>query len=94
MQRKLTFEEVRAILDQIKYPGHTIRLEVKGDGFLVQLRYMEEDVENPEGPAIEQAARKWYVSSFSTTTEIVETVYGACLRSAKHRVREHFTWQD
>jgi len=68
-------------------------VEAKGDGFLVQLRYHEPDIEDRQFPRIAkpQHARKWYVSSHSTPTEVVRTAYKACLTSLEHRLGEYFT---
>ncbi len=61
------------------------------DGFYLQLRYMEDDIEDP-GRHEEQRCRKWYVSRHSTKSEVVQTVLKACLTSAEHMVREHFLY--
>ncbi len=62
-----------------------------GDGFYVQLRYDEPDIET--GVMEEQHARKWYLSSFSCKSEVVQTILKACLTSAEHMIREHFIYR-
>lgn len=64
---------------------------IMGDGFYVQLRYVELDIVT--GDPADQHGRKWYVSSHSTKSEVVQTVLKACLTSAEHMVREHFTYR-
>ena len=88
----MKIKDVKRIVKLINYPDHEIRVLEKGDGFLIQLRYHEADINDPEGPPVLQSARKWYVSQYATESEVVETVYAAALRSAKHRVREHFRY--
>ena len=90
-QPKLTFEEVKAIVDRIQFMDRTFRLLVKDNGFLLQVQYMEEDVET--GKMELQSARKWYVSPFFTETEVVETAFAACRRSMDHVLKEHFLYQ-
>ena len=92
-QPKKTFEEVHRIVSEVRCPPYTFKLIEKGpEIWLLQLTYVENDTGT--GELSLQKTRKWYISPYSTTTEIVETCYAACLRSAKHRIREHFTYVD
>ena len=61
------------------------------DGFYIQLRYTEPDIETGQ-PEL-QHARKWYISSYATKSEVVQTVLKACLTSAEHMIREHFKYK-
>lgn len=87
--------ELKAILADIKCEvgGTNWNIDAgnMGHGFYVQLRYVEADIDtgNPE----DQHGRKWYVSSHSTKSEVVQTVLKACLTSAEHMIREHFTYR-
>lgn len=83
--------EIVNILTQVEFKDHWFYLQSKGDGYLLQLRYLEGDVDT--GKLEEQHARKWYISSHADESEIVRTALAACLRSAEHRVREHFTYK-
>lgn len=91
----MTLTELRAIAADIRCSvggiDWGIRCDVMGDGFFVQLRYIEPDIstENPE----DQHGRKWYVSSHSVESEVVQTILKAALTSAEHIVREHFTYK-
>lgn len=86
-----TEAEIWAIVERILYPDHWFVLIPKGDGYLLQLRYLEPDVDT--GKVEEQHARKWYVSPHATESEIVRTAFAACMMSAEHRVREHFHYK-
>lgn len=94
-QPKLTREEILDILSKISI-GHVLYKEPKfrlldsGDGFLIQLVYLEEDCDT--GREEEQHARKWYVSAHSTPTEVVRTAYKAVMTSLEHRLGEWFTF--
>lgn len=88
-QPRKQMRDVQSILDRIEFMDRKLRLMRKGDGFLVQVTYYEDDVKTGEKDAL-QRARKWYVSSFSTTAEIVRTVHKAVRASMEHVVDEHF----
>lgn len=92
-QPKKSFAEVRAILDRIQFMDRKILLMEKfgSEGFLIQIAYWEPDVET--GELTYQKARKWYVSPFSTTTEVVRTAYKAVKTSMEHVVDEHFLYR-
>lgn len=86
-----TQEEIELIVDAVCYPGHWFVLLPNGNGYLLQLRYNEPDVDT--GKMEEQHARKWYLSPHATESEIVRTAFAACMMSAEHRVREHFMYK-
>jgi len=90
-QRKLSLEEITSIVNELKFWDREFRLTSIGDGWNLQVIYDEEDVDT--GTVERQHSRKWYISPYSTKTEVVETAYAACLRSMKHVVREHFTYK-
>lgn len=89
-QPRKTIDEVRAIVDGIRFMDRTFRLGHMDHGFFLQVQYMEEDIET--GRRELQQARKWYVSPFSTETEIVETAFKACRTSMDHVLKEHFLY--
>lgn len=92
-QPQLTWVDVDRILQQVSAQGRTFRLVPKGDGFLLQVEYLEPDVQHPDAGPVLQRGRKWYVSSFSTPTEVVETAWAAVQRSVLHQAAEHFTYK-
>ena len=97
-QSPKSVEEVAEILNRIAigedlYPGEPrFRLLNKGDGYLLQFVYDEPDVEDPSKGPVPQHCRKWYISPYSTTTEIVRTAFKAVEASLAHRLGEHFTY--
>ena len=86
-----TFAEVQDILDSVKFLDRKFYALSKGDGFLIQLKYMEKCVDT--GKMEVQHGRKWYVSAHSTTSEIVQTALKACITSMEHIVRENFYYK-
>lgn len=90
-QVKKTREEIAEIIEEIQFLDRKFILLDKGDGFLLQLSYMEEDIET--GEMAEQKSRKHYISPYMTETEIVDTAFYAVMRSQEHVTREHFTYR-
>lgn len=103
------YEKIRAILDRIWFKPfdlieYKFRLLKKGDGFLLQVEYLDVDVDAPRtpvsggchaGPAkVLQRGRKFYISPHMTETEIVETAWLACTRSMMHVAGEFFTYRN
>ena len=78
-------------LAEVHYPEHSFVVGRMGDGFYLQIAYVEPDIET--GLPANQRGRKWYVSAHATRGEVVQTALKAALASAEHRVREHFTYQ-
>ena len=90
-QPKKTLAEVCDIVHQIKFNDRRLVVAVMGDGYYLQVQYMEICIDTMK-PEI-QKARKWYVSPFSTETEIVETAFKACRISNEHVLKEHFLYK-
>lgn len=84
---------MQTVIDGVHFLDRRFRVLEKGDGFLLQLEYDEPDVEHPAAGPVRQGARKWYVSAFSTETEVVETAWAAVQRSQLHTAGEHFTYK-
>jgi hypothetical protein len=92
-QPKKTRQEILRIIDQIKFLDRSFRFLEKGDGFLIQMRYLEADVEHPEQGPVMQSTSKWYISPFMTESEIVETCWACVQRSQLHIAGEHFLYK-
>lgn len=92
-QKALSREDVTTIISNVTFMDRKFILHNKGDGFLVQMEYMEEDVDNPDAGLCVQKTRKWYISPFMTESEIVETCWAMVCRSALHIAGEHFEYK-
>jgi hypothetical protein len=103
-QPKRTFEEIKAVVDQIVFcptgdekNRRTFRLDYVDptgrdrDHFFVQVVYYEPDIHT--GTTEKQNARKWLLSPYMTDTEIVETVFKACRVSMDHVLKESFLYK-
>jgi hypothetical protein len=90
-QTAMDISDIVGIVDRCNFPGKKLRVGEMGEGYFVQIEYEERDVVT--GEMALQRGRKWYVSPFATMSEIVQTCFAACLASAEHQVREHFTYR-
>lgn len=91
MQNILYFEELKQILSKIKYKHWELRSFMKDDGYLIQWIFMERDSTKPEDESLyEQHCRKWYVSKFSTETEVIRTAWLAAQQAELHECAESF----
>lgn len=92
-QPHLTIEHIREALKDVSFKDRKFLVMEKGDGYLLQMSYMEEDVVNPGTGAVEQKTRKWYVSPYMTESELVETCWAMVVRSQMHVTAEHFMYK-
>jgi len=90
-QRKLTKKAFLKILADTTCMDRVWVVSDKGDGWLLQCSYYEEDIETGEWEM--QKSRKHYISPYSTETEIVDTCFLCLMRSFEHVVREHFLYK-
>lgn len=86
-----TLEEIKRVVSEVKFLDRDFVVMQKGDGYLFQLRYPEKCVDT--GMVMMQHSRKWYISPYMTTSEIVQTALKACLTSMEHVVRENFYYK-
>ena|SRR5258706_1574412 len=92
MQKKLTYKQILNLLGRINFMDRKFLLMKKGDGFLLQMSYMEPCIDNPGLGPVEQKTRKWYISPYMTVSEVVETAWACVCRSQIHVASEHFTF--
>lgn len=94
-QGRLRLEQIERIVDRIDYLDWTISVELVN--------------QDPEGPIYLQVSfdawdeatkkyhvqhgRKWLISRYSTTSEIVQTALKAILAAQEHEVREAFRYK-
>jgi hypothetical protein len=92
-QPKLTLTDIQEALKNVKFMDREFHAMTKDDGFLIQMSYMEPDVEKPGSEPMLQKTRKWYVSAYMTESEFVETCWAMVCRSQLHVASEHFTYK-
>lgn len=93
------FEALKAIVADIKLAnGWTVEAldyPVYGPGpyfWFLRVRCAGDQC-NDSGEPMSWTGRKWYISSHSTTSEVVQTALKAVLTAAEHELREQFTYQ-
>jgi hypothetical protein len=92
-QPKKSVEEIQTIIDKVKFKDRTFRLIEKADNvLLLQMSYLEENVNNPGSEPVLQSTRKWYISQYMTESEIVEACWACVCRSQLHVAGEHFQY--
>lgn len=94
----MTLADVKLTLREIKYPGFEFRSGLMGPtGYFVQVVFHAIDVteirQTTDVRPVEWTGRKWYVSSYSTKFEVVQTALKAVLTALEHEAREKFTYQ-
>lgn len=87
----MTSDDIRLVLSKVQYLDRTWNVGEMGDGFFIQIMYVEEDVDT--GTLEPQRGRKWHVPASATKSAVVQTALKAALTSAEHVVREHFTYK-
>lgn len=97
MQRKLTKAQLTEIVNRIEIgpqifgASRAFNILEKGDGFLIQLMFYARDVTSRR---IElQKYRKWYVSTYATNSEVVETCFKAARLALEHELKENFKYR-
>jgi Nucleoside 2-deoxyribosyltransferase like len=83
---RLTVEKMSAILDGVEFRGGSFSVEEIHDGFLIQLRREEADVEGGERELHE--GRKWHISPSASESEIVQTAFKAVVTWQEHEARD------
>jgi len=73
-------------LDDLKYKDWEWLTGEMGVGFYFQVQFKTNDAL--------WRGRKWYISDHAIKSEIVQTVWLACLQAEEHEAREHFKYKD
>lgn len=87
----MTVDDVRSVLQNVRFRDWSFRVQPKGDGFLVFAVFTAPD--SNTGVPSEQHSRKWYVSSHAVSSEIIQTAYAAVQRAILHEVAEDFLYR-
>lgn len=84
-------ESIYSILKEITFRNRQFKVRKRGEGFLMEVCLTAIDPKIAEPP--ERFGRKWYVSKFSTKSEIVQTALKAVLHAIEHDAREQFRYR-
>lgn len=90
-QPKQTLGNIETILADVEYKDWVLCTGEMGDGFFLQWKFWETDNTNPQDPKKHlQGCRKWYISSFATYSEVVNTAFLAVKIAETHEIMERF----
>lgn len=94
MQQAKTFEDVQQILANVAYKQgwHLRVIEKRSDVVLCQWLFSAPDI-NDGGIPVLQSCRKWFVSLYSTDSEVIRTAYLAVVQAEMHELNENFTYK-
>jgi len=90
----MSFAELKEITDKVTFADWTLRLIDINGAFLIQWTFMQRDLCNPDDTTLyEQHCRKWYVSSYSTPSEVIRTCWLAVAQAVLHEAGEQFLYE-
>ena len=102
----MTAAQLAATVEDLAFRDWGFFVETKGDGFLLQVRFLaldratndatingssERAVQSPV--PVEQHGRKWYISSHAVKTEVVRTAWKAVQAAILHEAEEDFLYR-
>jgi hypothetical protein len=94
-QGRLTLKQIRRIVERIEYLDWTISVNLvyQDPEGAIYLQVSFDAWDETTGKYQVQDGRKWLVSRYSTTSEIVQTALKAVLAAQEHEVREGFRYR-
>lgn len=87
-----TLNSVKKLVCDVQYNGWDFVITEKGDGFLLQIQFMEKDTDE-SGKVELQKCRKWYISPYSCDAEIIRTCFIAVKQAEEHELCERFRFK-
>ncbi len=84
--------EIENILKEIKFKNWNFYLGDKGDDFYLQVKFEDFDIHSNKLEM--QHGRKWYISKFMISDEIVRTAFMAVMVATEHEIRETFLYKN
>jgi hypothetical protein len=93
----MKYTDVQAILKDITVLGdlfHDLQWETRENsdpaGTFIQVRYMEPDVDDLDGPPQPQLGRMWFIPTHASEDDVIRTAHKALRTSLEHRLGEFF----
>ncbi len=85
-------EDFLHILERIKYPGFTFKLEQRSGEIFLSVVCVD-GTNNVTGDPEAWSGRKWLLQRHMTNSEVIQTVFKAILTALEHEARELFTYR-
>lgn len=87
-----TLEQIKEIVEQIKFSNWEFIIKEKNDVPYLQIQFM--GACNDSGSVERQYCRKWQLSYYMVTSEVVRTAYKAVLAAVEHEASENFYYKN
>lgn len=87
-----TLEEIKEIVQKIHFSNWEFVVKEKNNVPYLQIQFM--GACNDSGEVQRQYCRKWQLSYFMVTSEIVRTAYKAVLAAVEHEASENFYYKN
>ncbi len=88
----MTLDDLQGVVSEVEFRDWEFRVLEKGDGFLLQVRFMALDSSGTDTWEM-QSGRKWYISSHACMAEIVRTAWKAVEAAVLHEAQESFKYR-
>lgn len=84
--------DIQNILSDVNYKDWTFRVSSLSESFFIQVQFtvIDEDTQLPEI----HRGRKWYINSYMTRSEIVQTAFLAVMVAEEHETRNNFRYKN
>lgn len=91
--RLSSFEHIREVLDKVRYKqGWYLHVAQERGSIRPYLQWRFTGPCAVTGIVAEHPCRKWFLSTFMTDGELVQTAFGAALQAEEHECREFFLY--
>jgi hypothetical protein len=87
-----TLQEIKETVSQIQFSNWEFIVKEKNDVPYLQIQFM--GACNNTGDVERQYCRKWQLSYYMVTSEIVRTAYKAVLAAVEHEASENFYYKS
>lgn len=84
-------ERITKIAEKIGYKHWQLDVLERDGEVFIRWRWSAYDATKDFEP-YEAKSRKWFVSRYSTTSEVVRTAFAAVMMAEEHETREKFLW--
>lgn len=91
LAKRMNFDRFESIIDKITFPNMVFRTGTLGEGYFVQVQSIAAC--DAIGADKDWRGRKWYLSAYSTKSEVVQTCLKAVITFLEHEARESFKYK-
>jgi len=93
MQPAKSLDQIKEILGKVIYKDWELRvIDKHDDTVLCQWIFWAADINSTNTNDQKQSCRKWYISLYSTDSEVIRTAYLAAIQAEMHEINENFLY--